>query len=402
MNIIRRLFSFIYRLSFLEKVLYGFLLVILLQVAQFVFNSFVKALKELTIWVTSNSNTIFAITVSILLFGTGYFLYFKSWKKHQHLQDEYLEDEELEDKYLSAENDEIGNKALSIYTEGNYNENIHGDYVEIHGHQININNDFTQVADEIRDLVEYLKGQGYKQEEAEDEIVKELEEKSLKNPRIQKTIYRLRKSFNKNSNPASYQDVVREVVKIATSYSYTNSKDFTDIIGGDFHGLNELLQAKQWKKADWETAKIIYAIGHNELPESNYYKQYPPDYIVEEHIKVIPKKYLKTIDSLWIKHSNRRFGFSVQKQIYEKILKETKYNNSYCYSYNSQIMERFGDLVGWRKGGDWLYYVDLYDSLKTAASGHLPLAYMLSSDELEKCEIDFDIFLKMIDRRTIF
>ncbi|NJL61388.1 MAG: hypothetical protein HC903_05600, partial [Methylacidiphilales bacterium] len=56
------------------------------------------------------------------------------------------------------------------------------------------------------------------------------------------------------------------------------------------------------------------------------------------------------------------------------------------------------DSLGWLKEGDWLYYVDLYDSLRTAAPGHLPLAYMLRSDELEKCEIDFDIFIVIFER----
>ncbi|NJR19293.1 MAG: hypothetical protein HC785_28830 [Calothrix sp. CSU_2_0] len=285
---------------------------------QVVFDWFAKVFKELTIWILPHSYTIFAIIVSILLFGTGCFLYFKRWKNLQQ-KDEDLEDECLDDKYLFEGNDE--NQVFSIHVEGNYNGNIDGDYVEIHGHQININNDFTQVADEIRDLVEYLKGQGYKQEEAEEEIVKELEQKSSNNPRIKKTIYRIRKSFNKNNNSASYQDVVREVVKTATSYSYTNSKDFTDVIGGDFHTLNELLQSKKWKEADLETANIIYAIGQNELPNSNYYKNYPPNYIVEEHIKVLPKKYLRNIDNLWKKHSNGRFGFSVQKRIFKIFVK---------------------------------------------------------------------------------
>ncbi len=401
MNTIRQSLRFIYRLSFVEKILYGFLLVIVLHFAQFVFDWGFKAFGEFTNWVLRHVYTIFFIIVSALLFGTGCFLYFNKWKTLQGQDDDLEEDEEdFEDISLLEENEDT--EALSLYVGGNYNENIHGDYVEIHGHQININNDFAQVADEIRDLVDYLKTQGYKQEDAEDEIVKELEEKSLKNPRIQKTLRRLRKTFNKNNNPISYRELVKEVVKTATSYSQTNSKDFTDVIGGDFHTLNELLQLKRWKEADRETAKIIYAISQQNLPTSHQYRRYSPNYIVEEHITAIPKKYLKTIDRLWIKHSNGRFGFGVQKDILKKIMQDEKYANSYHYGYSSPIVEKFGDLVGWRKDGDWLYYVDLYDSLKTSAKGHLPLAYMLRSEELDKCRIDIDILLQMIDRRTIF
>ena len=42
--------------------------------------------------------------------------------------------------------------------------------------------------------------------------------------------------------------------------------------------------------------------------------------------------------------------------------------------------------------------VDLYESLKTAAPGHLPLAYMLRSDKLEKCEVDFSVFEVIFER----
>ncbi|AKG22815.1 hypothetical protein IJ00_17420 [Calothrix sp. 336/3] len=345
------------------------MLVILLQVAQVVFDWLVKVFKELITWILSNSVTISAIIVSLLLFGTGCFLYFKRWKNIQ-------------------------------YVGGNYNENIYGDCVEIHGHQININNDFTQLSKEICNLVEYLKSQGCKQEDAEEEIIKEIEEKTLKHPRREKILRRIRKSFNnKNNNSVSSQDVVKTTT---SSYSYTNSKDFTNVIGGNLHILNELLQMKKWEEADKETAKIIRMIGQQNLPHDNYYKKNSPKYIVQDHIKVIPNNYLKDIDNCWIKYSYGQFGFSIQKDILQEILQDKKYTNSHYYLYSSQIIEKFGDLVGWRKEKDWLYYVDLYDSSKTAAKGHFPLAYMLRSGKLDKCRIDFDIFLTMIDRGTIF
>ncbi|WP_425335064.1 GUN4 domain-containing protein [Nostoc punctiforme] len=70
---------------------------------------------------------------------------------------------------------------------------------------------------------------------------------------------------------------------------------------------------------------------------------------------------LRTIDQLWVKYSNGRFGFSVQKRIWESVGKD---------------YEKFGDRVGWRKGmfldlKDWKSYSGLTfttDSLQ----GHLP------------------------------
>ncbi|WP_414576480.1 GUN4 domain-containing protein, partial [Anabaena sp. CCY 9402-a] len=101
------------------------------------------------------------------------------------------------------------------------------------------------------------------------------------------------------------------------------------------------------------------------------------------------------IDKLWSKHSNGRFGFNVQKRVLENIYKQKK---EQFYFSQYQAIEQFGDLVGWRKKDDWLYYVDLYDSLKTSAPGHLPVAYMLHSGKLAKCNVDFDIFIVIFER----
>jgi hypothetical protein len=399
MNILRRLFILFDRFSLIEKILYSFLLVVIFKhTTQAIFNWIYQLFKDITNWISHHSQQIIvatAIIFGIFLLGAGCFLYFTRRKTARNLLDEGVDDEDIDDKYLLKGNYE--NQDQTIYTEGNYNENIYGDYVEIHGHQININNDFAEVAAQIQELVNQLKNQGYSQEEAEEEIAQKLEEKSLNNTKFKRTLRRWRASFSKKSNAASDKEVAQDVVQSATSYSYTSSKDFTDVVGGDFHRLNELLQSKKWEEADWETAKIIYAIAQHELPNSHHYTNYPPDYIVEEHIKVIPKKYLKNIDSLWKKHSNGRFGFSIQKRIVKSLRKEEESSySSPFYSYDT--VDKFGDLVGWRKDEDWLYYVDLYDSLKTAAPGHLPLAYMLRSDKLEKCEIDFDIFDVIYER----
>ncbi len=384
-QILRQLFLLVNRISLIEKLLYSFLLVVL---TRFFLNWVSKLFKDLINYISQNSQTIIiviTIIVGIFLFATACFLYFTIWKSTQSQVNENSND----DADVSEET--TINQDRSIYTEGNYNENIHGDYVEIHGNYININNDFAEVAAQIRELVTQLQNQGYSQEDAEEEIANELEEKALKNPKLKKTLRRWRKSFSKNNAAASDSKVAEDVVKTATSYSYSSSKDFTDVIGGSFHTLNELLQSKKWEEADWETAKIIYAIAQYELPDSHHYKSYPPDYIVPEHIKVIPKKYLNNIDKLWTKHSNGRFGFSVQKRIWKSLCEQAEM----YYSFDN---DKFGDLVGWRKEEDWLYFVDLYDSLKTAAPGHLPLGYMLRSDELEKCEVDFDILEVIIER----
>ncbi|MBW4592221.1 MAG: GUN4 domain-containing protein [Brasilonema angustatum HA4187-MV1] len=69
---------------------------------------------------------------------------------------------------------------------------------------------------------------------------------------------------------------------------------------------------------------------------------------------------LRTIDQLWVKYSGGRFGFSVQKRIWERV---------------GEDYEKFGDRVGWRKGmfwnREWLNYNELTFSIN-APQGHLP------------------------------
>ena len=86
-----------------------------------------------------------------------------------------------------------------------------------------------------------------------------------------------------------------------------------------------------------------------------------------EDIDNFPCADLRSIDQLWVKYSNDKFGFSVQKRIYQGF--------GGTREYNSEIWEKFGDKVGWRKGGNnnFVYYKDItFD--KKAPEGHLPAA----------------------------
>ncbi len=71
---------------------------------------------------------------------------------------------------------------------------------------------------------------------------------------------------------------------------------------------------------------------------------------------------LRTIDQLWVKYSQGRFGFSVQKKIWLQCGGKVDYDTE-C---------ELGDRVGWRKGGRWLNYDDLTFN-KQAQEGPLPL-----------------------------
>lgn len=150
--------------------------------------------------------------------------------------------------------------------------------------------------------------------------------------------------------------------------------------GVNYNRLRDLLARLQFREADEETWRcLLQAAGREEK-----------NYLRKEDIDNFPWQDLQTIDRLWVKYSNGRFGFSVQKQIYLKL--------GGSQQYNQQIWETFGATVGWRSqqvspeqtdniwqtlaeqlntldrlslGGNWLSYNHL--NFGTGAPfGHLP------------------------------
>ncbi|MDB9449785.1 serine/threonine-protein kinase [Dolichospermum circinale] len=133
-----------------------------------------------------------------------------------------------------------------------------------------------------------------------------------------------------------------------------NEVELKSSVGMDYRKLRDLLKAGKWEESDKETAWVMLAVAKREKV----------GWLQVEDIDNFPCADLRTIDQLWVKYSDGKFGFSVQKRIYQGLGGTRK--------YNLDIWEKFGDKVGWRKGGKWLYYTDItFD--KKAPEGHLPV-----------------------------
>jgi hypothetical protein len=87
-------------------------------------------------------------------------------------------------------------------------------------------------------------------------------------------------------------------------------------VGMDYINLRNLLAAKKWKEADEETARVMLKVAGRE----------EEGWLDTESIEKFPCEDLRTIDQLWVKYSNGRFGFSVQKRIYQSLGGTTKYD----------------------------------------------------------------------------
>ncbi|NCQ04890.1 MAG: GUN4 domain-containing protein, partial [Cyanobacteria bacterium] len=90
-------------------------------------------------------------------------------------------------------------------------------------------------------------------------------------------------------------------------------------------------------------------------------------------MRIFPCQDLQTIDQLWVKYSKGKFGFSIQKRIYQSLGGKR--------DYDKKVWETVGDRLGWRINGTWLFQDVLMYTVK-APVGHLPSVAM--SGLLEK------------------
>ena len=93
---------------------------------------------------------------------------------------------------------------------------------------------------------------------------------------------------------------------------------------------------------------------------------------------------LGTIDKLWVKYSNGKFGFSVQKQIYQS-LGGTK-------EFNLDDYKKFRDKVGWSKGEGWLKRKEIHYTGPGLLPWHLPY-----SGNYRTIEWPFSLMWRIVD-----
>ena len=87
-------------------------------------------------------------------------------------------------------------------------------------------------------------------------------------------------------------------------------------VGVNYTELRDLLAAKKWKEADDETGKRMLEASGRESQ----------GYLNVEDVENFPCQDLGTIDKLWVTYSNGKFGFSVQKQIYQSLGRIKEYD----------------------------------------------------------------------------
>lgn len=140
-----------------------------------------------------------------------------------------------------------------------------------------------------------------------------------------------------------------------------------------YQKLEKLLKAQQWRDADQETYRLMITIVGKE--EGQWFEI--------EDLATFPCEDLKAIDGLWVKYSNGKFGFSVQKQIY--VSSGAKLNGKYP---GDEIWYRFANCIGWRRSFvdevyGWRSGYELQADLKKSPHGEFPFVAQFGRGQAE-------------------
>ncbi|MBS9384458.1 MAG: GUN4 domain-containing protein [Dolichospermum sp. BR01] len=115
--------------------------------------------------------------------------------------------------------------------------------------------------------------------------------------------------------------------------------------GMDYRNLQQLLSAQKWKDADKETYSIMLKISERENV----------CWLDDGDIRKFPRYDLHIINQLWVRYSDGKFGFSIQKQILQN---------------HQQFTARCGWIENLAKN-ELIKYED-YNFTLDANRGHLP------------------------------
>ncbi|XP_076922227.1 tetrapyrrole-binding protein, chloroplastic-like [Bidens hawaiensis] len=145
-----------------------------------------------------------------------------------------------------------------------------------------------------------------------------------------------------------------------------------------FDVLERLLEAQDFQEADNETRRLLIALAGEGAQKRGY--------VFFSEVQFINKTYLETMDTLWRTHSNNKFGYSVQKRIWEKVDKD---------------FTRFFIKVGWMKKLDtevvqynYKAFPDefIWELNDETPEGHLPLTNALRGTQLLGCILSHPAF----------
>lgn len=213
----------------------------------------------------------------------------------------------------------------------------------------------------LNQALENLKQREEKFQTQQDEITRlqaELTDKSTKLQQLQTII--IDRQSEIDSLKAALTAKESEIKQLKSKVPELSERSATTIRlktawGIDYTPLQQLLSAQQWQAANQETAtKMLEVMGRTET-----------GYLSEQDIHKFPGADFQTIDALWTKYSQKRFGFSVQKHIFESMGYKISRIDYDCFKL-------FINRLGWAAGDPRQEWLGAHVFDVTAPPGHLP------------------------------
>lgn len=131
----------------------------------------------------------------------------------------------------------------------------------------------------------------------------------------------------------------------------TEDPPLASAVGWNYDLLQRTLAQPQWSEAEQLTWDAMLNVARGLGWASDR------DWLTLDEIAQFPQEDFESLDRLWYAYSDGRFGLSAQLQIWWD-----------CQENYTEFCDR----VGWRSGGNWVYYDDLTFQI-AAPVGHLPV-----------------------------
>ena len=133
-----------------------------------------------------------------------------------------------------------------------------------------------------------------------------------------------------------------------------------------------MLKQEKWSEADLQTYKLIEQIVKTAKQRNKHV------FIELKTIAEFACPDIRTIDVLWQKYTENKFGFSSQQDVWQSVNQKG--------DFSTQTWRRFATEVGWKEGevangSGYLLYDELDFNPAKAPVGHLPWWFALPEEE---------------------
>ena len=122
----------------------------------------------------------------------------------------------------------------------------------------------------------------------------------------------------------------------------------------DYTHLQKLLAQQDFQAADKLTTEKLCELAGADAVKRKW--------IYFTEVEQLPSIDLHTIDALWLCHSEGKFGFSIQREMWLGMAKN---------------WDKLWPKIGWKEGNNWTRYPRSFTWNLTAPRGHLPLSNQL-------------------------